>query len=55
LQREARIALPGIGIFTVQERAARTGRNPATGQEIQIPARKTVKFKTAKEIADAVV
>ncbi|BDB14021.1 HU family DNA-binding protein [Acidithiobacillus ferrooxidans] len=54
LQREARIALPGIGVFTVQERAARTGRNPATGQEIQIPAKKAVKFKTAKEIADAV-
>ena len=54
LQREARIALPGIGVFTVQERAARTGRNPANGQEIQIPAKKVVKFKTAKEIAGAV-
>ncbi len=54
LQREARIALPGIGVFTVQERAARMGRNPANGQKIQIPAKKAVKFKTAKEIADAV-
>ena len=54
LQREARIALPGIGVSTVQERAAGTGRNPATGQEIRIPARKAVKFKAAKEIADAV-
>lgn len=51
---EARIALPGIGVFTVQERAARTGRNPANGQEIQIPARKAAKFKTAREIAGAV-
>ena len=54
LRREGRIALPGIGVFTVQERAARTGRNPANGQAIQIPARKVVKFKTAREIASAV-
>ncbi len=54
LQREARIALPGIGLFIVQERAARTGRNPANGQEIQIPARKVVKLKTARKIAGAV-
>ena len=54
LQRESRIALPGICAFTVQERAARTGRNPANGQEIQIPAKKVVKFKAAKEIADAI-
>ena len=54
LRREARIALSGIGVFKVRERAARTGRNPANGQEIQIPARKVVKFKTAREIAGAV-
>lgn len=54
LQQDARIALPGIGVFTVEERAARTGRNPGNGQEIRIPAKKVVKFKTAKEIANAV-
>lgn len=54
LQKDPRIALRGIGIFPIEERAARPGRKPATGQEIQIPAKKVVKFKTAKEIADAV-
>ena len=54
LQKETRIALSGIGIFSIEARAARPGRNPATGQKIQIPAKKVVKFKTAKEIAAAV-
>ena len=54
LRKDPRIALPGIGVFSVEERAARTGRNPATGQEIQIPARRVVKFKAAKEMAEAV-
>ncbi|MHB1202717.1 MAG: HU family DNA-binding protein [Acidithiobacillus sp.] len=54
LQQDARIALPGIGVFTVEERAARTGRNPGNGREIRIPAKKVVKFKTAKEIANVV-
>ena len=54
LQRVARIVLPGVGVFTVQERAARTGCNPANGQEIKVPGKKVVKFKAAKEIADAI-
>lgn len=54
LRKDPRIALPDIGVFSVEERAARTGRNPATGQELQIPAKQVVKFKAAKEIADAV-
>ncbi|MHB1532145.1 HU family DNA-binding protein [Acidithiobacillus sp.] len=54
LLKDPRIALPGIGVFSVDERAGRTGRNPSTGQEIQVPAKKVVKFKAAKEIADAV-
>jgi DNA-binding protein HU-beta len=54
LRKDPRIALPGIGVFSVEERAARSGRNPATGQEIQIPARQVVKFKAAKEMAEAV-
>ncbi len=49
-----RIALPGIGIFTVVEKAARKGRNPATGQEVDIPAKKAVRFKASKELADKV-
>ncbi|MCA9557698.1 MAG: HU family DNA-binding protein [Myxococcales bacterium] len=38
---------PGFGTFTIKERKARTGRNPRTGDEIKIPASKTVGFKVA--------
>lgn len=44
----------GFGIFNVTERAARTGRNPATGATIQIPAKKVVKFKPAQAFTNAV-
>ncbi len=49
-----RVALIGFGSFTVNERAARTGRNPQTGKEITIAAKKVVKFKAGAELADAV-
>jgi len=41
----------GFGTFSVQERAARTGRNPQTGKAIKIPARKVVKFKSGSKLA----
>lgn len=44
------IALPGIGKFSVSVRAARKGRNPKTGDEIQIAERKVPKFKAAKQL-----
>ena len=44
--------LPGVGSFTVVQRAQRTGRNPQTGATINIPARKAVKFSVAKTLAD---
>ncbi len=46
--------LPGIGKLTVKERPARTGRNPATGEPIQIAARKAPAFSAAKALKDAV-
>ena len=49
-----RVALVGFGSFSVSNRAARTGRNPQTGKEITIPAKKVVKFKAGLELADAV-
>ncbi|MDX9907934.1 MAG: HU family DNA-binding protein [Bacteroidales bacterium] len=49
-----RVALIGFGTFSVSERGARTGRNPQTGEEIQIPAKKVVKFKAGADLADAV-
>ena len=47
--------LPGIGKLVLVNRKARTGRNPATGQTIQIPAKKVVKFRVAKACKDAIL
>ncbi|MCT4614776.1 MAG: HU family DNA-binding protein [Marinifilaceae bacterium] len=49
-----RVALIGFGSFSVTERNARTGRNPQTGKEIKIPAKKVVKFKAGTDLAGAV-
>jgi DNA-binding protein HU-beta len=46
--------VPGFGSFTVSERAARKGRNPATGQSINIKASKSVRFKAGKELKESV-
>jgi DNA-binding protein HU-beta len=47
--------LPGLGRLVRVERKARTGRNPATGESIKIPAKKVVKFRVAKAAKDAIV
>ena len=47
--------LPGIGKLVLVNRKARTGRNPATGETIQIPAKKVVKFRVAKAAKDAIL
>jgi len=47
--------LPGIGRLVRVDRKARTGRNPATGETIKIPAKKVVKFRVAKAVKDAIV
>ena len=47
--------MPGIGRLVRVERKARTGRNPATGEAIKIPAKKVVKFRLAKSVKDAIV
>lgn len=47
--------LPGLGKLVVQDRAARIGRNPATGEPVQVPAKKVVKFRIAKACKDAVL
>ena len=49
-----RVALIGFGSFSVTERGERMGRNPQTGKEIKIPAKKVVKFKAGAELSDAV-
>ena len=48
------VALVGFGTFSVRERAARTGRNPQTGAEIQIAAAKVPGFKAGKALKDSV-
>jgi DNA-binding protein HU-beta len=46
--------LVGFGTFSVSEREARTGRNPQTGESINIAARKVIKFKAGRELSDNV-
>src|SRR3569833_3061187 len=54
LKKGERIRIVGLGILQVRKRAARMGRNPATGQPIQIKASKKVAFRAAKELKEAV-
>ncbi|MFE3892901.1 HU family DNA-binding protein [Priestia sp. YIM B13446] len=54
LAKEEKIQLIGFGTFEVRERAARTGRNPQTGEEMTIAASKTPAFKPGKELKEAV-
>lgn len=54
LQKGDQVVLVGFGTFSVKERAARTGRNPQTGAEIQIAAAKVPSFKAGKALKDAV-
>ena len=53
LKKGEKIALVGFGTFEVAERAAREGRNPATGKKIKIAASKTPKFKAGKALKDS--
>ena len=54
LKKGERIRIVGLGILQVRKRAARMGRNPATGQPIQIKASKKVAFRAAKELKESV-
>jgi len=54
LKKGDRVRVTGLGILQVRKRAARMGRNPATGEEIKIKAGKKVAFRAAKELKEAV-
>lgn len=54
LKKGENISLVGFGSFSVIQKAARTGKNPQTGKPIQIAAKKAVKFKPGKELAEGV-
>ena len=47
--------IPGLGKLVLVNRKARIGRNPATGEQIQIPAKRVVKFRVAKAAKDAIL
>ncbi|HEY1708943.1 MAG TPA: HU family DNA-binding protein [Rhizomicrobium sp.] len=54
LKKGSKIRLNGLGILQVRKRAARMGRNPATGEAIKIKASKKVAFRAAKELKEAI-
>ncbi len=54
LQKQESVTLVGFGTFSVGERAARSGRNPRTGEVIKIKSAKVPKFKAGKALKDAV-
>ena len=54
LKSKEEVRLAGFGTFVAAERKAGTGRNPRTGEEMQIPASTTVRFKAGKGLKDAV-
>jgi DNA-binding protein HU-beta len=51
-RKRQRVAVPGLGIFSVADRKARTGVNPRTMAPIRIPSSTTVRFKAGKELRD---
>ena len=54
LKKDGSVQLIGFGTFQVKERGPRKGRNPKTGEEMKIPASKSVSFKVGKALKDAV-
>ncbi len=54
MKKDDSVTLVGFGTFTVRNRAARTGRNPRTGEDIQIKAAKVPAFKPGKALKDAI-
>ena len=53
--KKGEFAIPGLGKLVKQKRKARIGRNPATGEEIKIPAKTVLKFRVAKAAKDSVL
>jgi DNA-binding protein HU-beta len=54
LKKKEKVTIPGFGSFSVTKRKARKGRNPQTGEEIKIKAKKVAKFIAGKGLRDAV-
>ena len=54
-KKEGEFTIPGLGKLQKKHRAAREGRNPATGATIQIPAKTVIKFRVAKQAKDSIL
>ena len=54
LKKGGEVSIAGLGIFSTKARAARTARNPRTGESVNVPAMKVPKFRAAKGLKDAV-
>lgn len=54
LQKGDEVSIAGLGIFSAKQRAARTARNPRTGESVQVAAMRVPKFRAAKALKDAV-
>ena len=54
LKAEGKVAIPSLGTFELRERAARTGKNPRTGEKVEISAKRVPAFKPAKALKDAI-
>lgn len=54
LQKKEDVAISGFGTFKVKQTKARAGRNPKTGETIQIPAKRKVAFRASKELKEAI-
>lgn len=55
LKTESKIKLEGLGVFQLKDRKARMARNPRTGEQVQVPAKKVVKFRVIKDLKEAVL
>lgn len=54
LKKGDEVSIAGLGIFSIKARAARTARNPRTGEPVEVPAMNVPKFRAAKALKDAV-
>ncbi|MBN2754610.1 MAG: integration host factor subunit beta [Candidatus Goldbacteria bacterium] len=55
LQEGTKISVTGLGSFSVKERKGRLARNPKTGEKVEVPAKKVVKFKPGKELVEVML
>lgn len=55
LKKEGEVRLSGVGIFRVKQYPARKARNPRTGETVEVPARRKIRFSVSKKFTEAVI